>query len=60
MIKELPISTTMFAKKIKNLGIVVVVKEAIATVTITSWIIYSVQRTLPNTLHLCTLTEQTL
>lgn len=35
-IKELPISTTMFAKKIKNLGIVVVVKEAIATVTITS------------------------
>lgn len=51
MIQELSLSTTTFTQTIKNLGIVAVVKEAVATITIISWSIYSVQRTVPNTLH---------
>lgn len=57
MIQELSISTTIFTQKINNCGIVIVVKEAVVTITIIFWSIHSVQRTVSNTLHLCTLTE---
>lgn len=57
MIQELPISATIFTQRINDCGIVIVVKEAVVTITIIFWSIPSVQRTVSNTLHLCTLTE---